>query len=266
MKAYLQTFTRYRHLLMDLVARDLKVKYRRSALGFLWSILNPILMALVISVVFSQMFRFKQEYFASYYLTGALIFNFMSEATSNSLTSVISGASLIKKVYIPKYIFPLEKVCFALVNCVFSFVALIIVMIFTGAPLHPTVVLAVYPLLTLFLFSLGVGLVLATLTVFFRDIMHLWSVFTTMLMYFSAIFYDPSQMGSLVVYGFSINMSRFIKFNPLYWYITAFRTAVLDGEMLSWSMLWICGACALVTLVFGLLVFRKQQDKFVLHI
>lgn len=110
------------------------------------------------------------------------------------------------------------------------------------------------------------GIVLATLTVFFRDIMHLWSVFTTMLMYFSAIFYDPSQMGSLVVYGFSINMSRFIKFNPLYWYITAFRTAVLDGEMLSWNMLWICGACAVITLVFGLLVFRKQQDKFVLHI
>ena len=76
----------------------------------------------------------------------------------------------------------------------------------------------------------------------------------------------PSQMGSLVVYGFSINMSRFIKFNPLYWYITAFRTAVLDGEMLSWNMLWICGACAVITLVFGLLVFRKQQDKFVLHI
>ena len=139
-------------------------------------------------------------------------------------------------------------------------------MIFTGAPLHPTVLLALYPLLTLFLFSLGVGLVLATLTVFFRDIMHLWSVFTTMLMYFSAIFYDPSQMGSLVVYGFSINMSQFIKFNPLYWYITAFRAAVLDGKLLSWNMLWICGACACATLVFGLLVFRKQQDKFVLHI
>ena len=182
------------------------------------------------------------------------------------MSSMLGAAPLIKKVYIPKYIFPLEKVCFALVNCVFSFVALIIVMIFTGAPLHPTVLLALYPLLTLFLFSLGVGLVLATLTVFFRDIMHLWSVFTTMLMYFSAIFYDPSQMGSLVVYGFSINMSRFIKFNPLYWYITAFRTAVLDGEMLSWNMLWICGACAVITLVFGLLVFRKQQDKFVLHI
>ena len=119
MKAYLQTFARYRHLLMDLVARDLKVKYRRSALGFLWSVLNPILMALVISVVFSKMFRFQQAYFASYYLTGALIFNFMSEATSNSLTSVISGASLIKKVYLPKYIFPLQKTVFALSTCCF---------------------------------------------------------------------------------------------------------------------------------------------------
>ena len=250
-------------MLQNLIGRDFKLKYRRSVLGVLWSVLNPLLMNIVMVAVFSTLFASMRgqgiSNFPVYLIIGQLLFTFSNEATSTSMSSVLSAA-------IPKYIFPLEKVCFALVNCVFSFVALIIVMIFTGAPLHPTVVLAVYPLLTLFLFSLGVGLVLATLTVFFRDIMHLWSVFTTMLMYFSAIFYDPSQMGSLVVYGFSINMSRFIKFNPLYWYITAFRTAVLDGEMLSWSMLWICGACALVTLVFGLLVFRKQQDKFVLHI
>ena len=253
-KAYCKDFWRYRYLLQNLIGRDFKLKYRRSVLGVLWSVLNPLLMNIVMVAVFSTLFASMHgqgiSNFPVYLIIGQLLFTFFNDATTSAMSSMLGA----------------EKVCFALVNCVFSFVALIIVMIFTGAPLHPTVVLAVYPLLTLFLFSLGVGLVLATLTVFFRDIMHLWSVFTTMLMYFSAIFYDPSQMGSLVVYGFSINMSRFIKFNPLYWYITAFRTAVLDGEMLSWSMLWICGACALVTLVFGLLVFRKQQDKFVLHI
>lgn len=269
-KAYCKDFWRYRYLLQNLIGRDFKLKYRRSVLGVLWSVLNPLLMNIVMVAVFSTLFAAMRGQgitnFPVYLIIGQLLFTFFNDATSSAMSSMLGAAPLIKKVYIPKYIFPLEKVCFALVNCVFSFVALIIVMIFTGAPLHPTVLLALYPLLTLFLFSLGVGLVLATLTVFFRDIMHLWSVFTTMLMYFSAIFYDPSQMGSLIVYGFSINMSRFIKFNPLYWYITAFRTAVLDGEMLSWNMLWICGACAVITLVFGLLVFRKQQDKFVLHI
>jgi ABC-type polysaccharide/polyol phosphate export permease len=165
-------------------------------------------------------------------------------------------------VYIPKYIFPLEKVCFALVNCLFSFIALVIVMVFTGAKLHATVLLSWYPLLTLFVFTLGVGLLLAAATVFFRDIMHLWGVFLTALMYFSAIFYDPTQMpGASGAY-----LRQFIGFNPLYWYIKGFRMTVLDGTMLDFNTLWVCAACALVALAVGLIVFRRQQDKFVLHI
>ena len=124
---------------------------------------------------------------------------------------------LIKKVYIPKYIFPLERVCFALVNCLFSFIALVIVMLVTGAKLHATVLLAFYPLLTLFVFTLGIGLALAAATVFFRDVMHLWGVFTLALNYFSAIFYDPEQMNPLVVGSVELSLSQVIRFNPLYW-------------------------------------------------
>ena len=182
-KAYCKDFWRYRYLLQNLIGRDFKLKYRRSVLGVLWSVLNPLLMNIVMVAVFSTLFASMHgqgiSNFPVYLIIGQLLFTFFNDATTSAMSSMLGAAPLIKKVYIPKYIFPLEKVCFALVNCVFSFVALIIVMIFTGAPLHPTVVLAVYPLLTLFLFSLGVGLVLATLTVFFRDIMHLWSVFTT---------------------------------------------------------------------------------------
>ena len=118
--------------------------------------------------------------------------------------------------------------------------------------------LAVYPILTMFLFSLGVGLVLSTMAVFFRDVIHLWEVFTTVLMYFSAIFYDPAQFGN-------VYLETLIKFNPIYWYITAFRAAVLDGKMLTLNMVVICGACSLAMLAFGLLVFKKNQDKFVLY-
>ena len=210
-KGMFNGFWRYRYLLWNLVSRDFKLKYRRSVLGVVWSVLNP----------------------------------------------------LLKKVYIPKYIFPLEKCCFAMVNCVFSFVALALVMVFTGSPLHWTVLEVLYPLVTLFFFSLGVGLFLAAATVFFRDIMHIWSVFITALLYFSAIFYDPTQM-TFSIGGF--NMQQIIKLNPMYWYITGFRRTLMWGIPLDINMFLVCGLCALISMLVGVQMFRKTQDRFVLHI
>ena len=204
-------FWRYRYLLWNLVSRDFKLKYRRSVLGVVWSVLNPLLMCLVYWAVFSSLMDMRGsgiDNFAVFLMCGQLLFNFFNEATSTGMSSVLGAAPLLKKVYIPKYIFPLEKCCFAMVNCVFSFVALLLVMIFTGAPFHLTLIEAVYPLVTLFFFSLGVGLLLAAATVFFRDIMHIWSVFITALLYFSAIFYDPTQM-TFSIGGF--NMQQIIK-------------------------------------------------------
>lgn len=271
LKAYCKDFWRYRYLLYNLIGRDFKLKYRRSVLGVVWSVLNPLLMNCVMYAVFSTLFVEMLrgggiENYAVYLMIGQLLFNFFNEGTNVAMSSMLGAAPLIKKVYIPKYIFPLEKVCFALVNCLFSFIALVVVMVFTGSKVYGTMILALYPLLTLFLFTLGVGLVLAAATVFFRDIMHLWGVFTTALMYFSAVFYDPKAMGIFTIGTFSLRMDSFIKINPLYWYITAFRATVMNGEMLSFNMLWVCAACALVALAVGLLVFRKVQDNFVLHI
>ena len=260
-KLYIKDFLRYRYLLYNLISRDFKLKYRRSVLGVAWSVLNPLLMCGVMVVVFGSLFQFRGEGITNYpvYLViGQLMFTFFRESTTMAMGSVMANAMLLRKVYIPKYVFPLEKTCFGLVNYFFSFIALIIIMIITGSPLHPTVLLAVYPILTMFIFSLGVGLVLSTMAVFFRDVIHLWEVFTTVLMYFSAIFYDPAQFGN-------IYLETLIKFNPIYWYITAFRAAVLDGKLLTMNMVVICGACSLGMLAFGLLVFKKNQDKFVLY-
>ena len=152
----------------------------RSLSCLISELLTPLLMCLVYWAVFSSLMDMRGsgiDNFAVFLMCGQLLFNFFNEATSTSMSSVLSAAPLLKKVYIPKYIFPLEKCCFAMVNCVFSFVALLLVMIFTGAPFHLTLIEAVYPLVTLFFFSLGVGLFLAAATVFFRDIMHIWSVF-----------------------------------------------------------------------------------------
>ena len=145
----------------------------------------------------------------------------------------------------------------------YAMTALALVMVFTGSPIHITVFEALYPLVTLFFFSLGVGLFLAAATVFFRDIMHIWSVFITALLYFSAIFYDPTQM-TFSIGGF--NMQQIIKLNPMYWYITGFRRTLMWGIPLDINMFLVCGLCALISMLVGVQMFRKTQDRFVLHI
>lgn len=259
MKEKISTFWRYRFLLSNLINRDIKVKYRRSKLGILWSVLNPLMMMCVMTLVFSHIFRFGIDNYAVYILSGQLIFNYFTESTTMSMESVIGYAPLIKKVYVPKYIFPLEKSCFAFVNMAFSLIALAVVMFLTGASFYPTFVLAVYPLFTLFFFSLGVGLFLSSSAIFFRDIIHLWSVFTTALMYASAIIYPVSMLeGSLMGY--------LIYLNPIFWYIDAFRQVTIYGNMLSIAHIVVCAACAVISVIVGSVVFKKGQDKFILYI
>ena len=259
MKAKITTFWRYRFLLSNLINRDIKVKYRRSTLGILWSVLNPLLMMFILTLVFSHIFRFDIENYPVYILSGQLMFNYFTESTNMAMESVIGYAPLIKKVYVPKYIFPLEKSCFSFINMLFSMVAMIVVMILTGAQFHATFILALYPMITMFFFSLGIGLFLASSAIFFRDIIHLWSVFTTALMYASAIIYPVSLLEGSPM-GFLIN------FNPVYWYIDAFRCAVLYGTPLSVWHIVICAGCAVVSVVIGAKVFKNGQDRFILYI
>ena len=259
MKSRFSMFYKYRFLLQNLIQRDIKVKYRRSTLGILWSVLNPLMMMIVLTLVFSYFFRFDIENYPVYILSGQLIFNYFTESTSMAMESVIGYAPLIKKVYVPKYIFPLEKSCFSFINMCFSLIALLIVMVLTGAKFHATFFLAVYPMLTLFVFSLGVGLFLSSSAIFFRDIIHLWSVFTTALMYASAVFYPVSILDNTP-------MQFIINLNPIYWYIDAFRQVVLRGEFFSPNHIIICALCAVIAMIVGCVTFKKGQDSFILYI
>ena len=261
-KNYFSGFWKYRYLLQNLINRDFKLKYRRSVLGVAWSVLNPLLTCLVMYMVFDSVMRGLRgegiPNFAAFLLIGQLLFNFFRESTSMAMESVLKNAPLLRKVYIPKYIFPMEKACFALVNCAFSFIALVIVLLITWTPVSvETAWMALYPLIMLFFFSLGIGLLLSALYVFVRDIMHIWEVFCTLLCYASAIFYDPDMMTGI--------MQQVIHINPLYWYITAMRSCLLWGEGLSTSMLLVCFLCAAVSMTLGIIVFKKNQDKFVLY-
>ena len=257
-KAYYYSYKKYNSLLKNLIERDLKVKYRRSALGIMWSVLNPLLMMLVISAVFANVFKFDIKDFPIYYITGAWIFNFVSEATSSSLSSVIGAAPLIKKVYIPKYIFPLEKCLFSFVNMVFSLIAVAIVYAIFGVQLHWTILLFPVIMIYALIFSIGLSLVLSTYNVFFRDIGHLYSVWITAWMYFTPIIYPINALPEAMI--------KIIKLNPLYYYVEYAREIMIYGNIPSLTQNIICIGFSLIILVIGLFVFNKKQDKFILYI
>lgn len=256
--SYVKTFFKYQNLLKELVVRDIKVRYRKSVLGLLWTVLNPLLMMTVITIVFSTIFKQSIPNFPIYFLSGSLIFSFNSESTSNALYSIISNASLIKKVYIPKYLFPLSKIVSGLVNLGFSLIAMFIVMLFTNTPFYSTLLLLPIPIAYVFVFSTGLGLILSAATVFFRDIAHFYNVFILAWTYFTPIFYPASILpeGAMAV----------MKLNPMYHYINYVRDLVLNGVFPSIRENMICMAISLITLTIGIIVFYRKQDRFVLYI
>jgi len=258
LKQKIKVFLKYKTLLNELVVRDIKVRYRKSVLGLLWTVLNPLLMMCVITVVFSTLFRQNIPNFPIYYLAGSLIFSFNSEATSNGLYSIIGSASLIKKVYIPKYLFPISKVLSALVNLGFSLVAMFVVMIVTGAPFHATLLLMPLPIFYVFLFTSGLSLLLAAATVYFRDIAHFWGVFVLAWTYFTPIFYPVTILPSFAM--------KIMQLNPMYHYVTYMRDVVLYGTFPGMKENLICFLIGAVTLLIGLWVFYRKQDRFVLYV
>lgn len=257
-KEKMEGFRRFTPLLRELVVRDIKVRYRHSALGLVWTVLNPLLMMVVITIVFSTLFKQNIPNFPIYYLSGSLIFAFNSESTTTALNSIISNASLIKKVYIPKYLFPLSNVLSGLVNLGFSLIAMFIVMLITDAPFHATLLLLPIPIFYTFLFSVGLGILLSAVTVFFRDIAHFYSVFILAWTYFTPIFYPVEILPDAAM--------KLMQLNPMYHLVSYMRSIVLYGVFPSLKENLLCLCLGLLMLALGLFVFYKKQDKFVLYV
>ncbi|MBQ9937303.1 MAG: ABC transporter permease [Oscillospiraceae bacterium] len=249
---------KYRPLISELIKRDLKVKYRRSFLGYLWSLLNPLLMMTIMTLVFSTVFRFDIQNFPLYLICGQTLYSFFNESTNIAMYSITSNAPLIKKVYIPKFIFPISRVLSCFVTTSFSFLAIIIVMIFTKTPITIYFPLIIFPLLFLLLFASGIGMILSALAVYFQDITHLYSVLTLAWMYLTPIFYPVEAVPEFV--------KNIIYCNPLYHYIEMFRCFVLNGCMPD-AQLWLWSVLSSsISLVLGVLIFNKLQKNFILHI
>lgn len=252
-------FYKFNELLKQLVIRDVKLKYRRSYLGYLWSILNPLMLMLVLIVVFSNLFRFDIPNFPTYLITGQIIFGFMNEATNVAVSSIISNSSLINKVYVPKYIFTLSKVCSSLVNLIFSFGALIIVLVVTQTPISWNILFVPVVIFQVFLFSLGLSLFISALTVFFRDIQYLWGVFVSMWMYLTPLFYPISIISEEY-------QGLYKALNPMYWYIEQFREVILFDRLPETASVIYGVLYAALALVLGILYFNKKQNEFILYI
>lgn len=256
---WLHGFLQYRNLLWQLVIRDLKIKYRRSFLGYLWSVLNPLMIMLVMTVVFSTMFKRNIENFPVYLLSGQVMFNFMTNSTGQGMRSILGSAGLLKKTYVPKYIFTLAKVTSGLVDFLLSLGALALVMIFTGVNPTRYILLTPFVLLQLYIFCIGLGLFLAQATVFFRDIQYIYSVITTAWMYLTPIFYPSDMLPPWLLNAIKI-------FNPMYCYIAEFRSVILYGWMPA-THLWVYGnVVAFLCLLIGTASFLWSQDRFILYI
>lgn len=249
---------KYRFLIDQLVARDFKTKYKRSVLGVLWSLLNPMLTMLVQYVIFSKLFRFDLPHYQVYLLSGIVMFNFFSEATNQALVSITGNANLITKVYMPKYVFPITKVLSACINLGFSLIALYVIIIFSGLKITSLHLLLPFALVNMFIFTIGFSLILATLMVFFRDMQFLYGVVIMLWNYITPIFYPETIIGD--------KFQWILQLNPLYHFIRYARNLILDNSIPTLRAHIICLIFSFGTLIIGWILFKKSENKFIFNL
>lgn len=251
-------FSRYNFLIEQMVKRDFKAKYKRSILGVFWSFLNPLLTMAVQYAIFSTLFESNIKNFPIYLLIGIICFNFSNEAINRCIVAIVGNSHLITKVYIPKYIFPLTSVLSSTVNLLLSLLPLTIFVFLTGTQITAATLLLPFPLVSLFIFSLGIGLILCTGMVFFRDIQFLWGVVSMLWLYLTPIFYpeDIIPQEYLTIYHL----------NPLYPIISFLRSIIIDGVAPEPSLYLGCILAAFFPLTLGIWLFKKNQDKFIFNL
>ena len=258
MTEMIHIFDKYSFLLQKLVGRDFAIKYRRSYLGWVWVILNPLLTMIVMSSVFSYIFRLQIKNYAVYLILGNIVFSCFAEATQLSALSIVGSGQMIKKVYIPKYIFPLSKVLFSFFNFLLTLIPAMLVILYYRIPINVNYFLLPFVLIGLFMFALGIGMFLAALQVFMRDTQYLYGIFVTLWTYLTPIFYAEESLAP--------SLRRLMQFNPMYIYINCTRKIMLYGITPTVFQLLACMLMGIVALAIGMQYFMKKQKLFILHI
>jgi ABC-type polysaccharide/polyol phosphate export permease len=251
---------KYSFLLQQLISRDFKVKYKRSVLGILWSLLYPVLNMAVMALVFSNFFKFSTPgvNYLVYVLSGLVMFNYFSEASNLAMGSVVANFPLINKIYIPKYIFPLSKCLFVGINFLLTLIPLYIVILATGTGVNIYHLFLPYAYICLFMFTLGMGLILSTISVFLRDIFYIYGIVLTLWTYLTPIMYDISVI--------SPKLQILLKCNPMYHYINFIRRIILYKEIPTPFTFAVCGISSILILIIGMVAFKKKQEKFIYYV
>ncbi len=245
---------RYRDLLSSLVRRDLTVRYKRSTLGFLWTMLNPLLTMAVLTVVFSYFFRFEVQHYPVYLLSGMLLWIFFSQSTSMAMNNVVWGGGLSSKIYVPKAVFVVSAILVGVINLALALVPLALIMLVTGQPFSLALLFLPVPILLTLLFALGVGLFVAALAVLFVDVVDLYQFGLTILMYLTPIFYPSSIIPAAY--------APFFKLNPIYYFVEIFRAPIFLGVLPEGYMLVRALLIAVVTFLVGWWFFTRKSDEF----
>lgn len=265
---FINTIAKYWFLMEQLIQRDFKIKYKRSVLGIFWSFLNPLLMMLVQYVVFTNLFDLRGMgvvHYPIYLLSGIVTWNGFSDCTNQAMRAITGNASLITKVYVPKYIYPVTKVLSASINTILSMVPLLLVTIiyglFNDLYLTPALLLLPIFLILLIVFIIGVSFLLSSLMVFFHDVEFLWGVISTMWMYATPIIYGIKILETKQMW-----LAKAMQFNPMYHYVEFIRSIIIYGTSPDLMEYVICAAFSFGSLLIGIIVFKKTQDKFILYI
>lgn len=258
MNGAIENLVKYKDLFFELVKKDIKLKYRNSVFGILWSMLNPLLMMVVLSIVFMALFRNNIPNFPVYVLIGRIVYQFFSESTNFAMDSIHANGHLIRKVYVPKYFFPLSRVVSSFITMLLSLVPLILMMLFTRMTFHWMNLFIVVPMMYLLVVSAGIGLLLCSINVFFNDMKHFYSIILMVVMYMTPIFYPPS----IIPEQYTI----LIELNPLFPIVEMFRDIVMYGVMPGLTTHLILIFYMLFYGGIGLLVFYKTQDRFIYHL
>jgi ABC-type polysaccharide/polyol phosphate export permease len=252
----LQEVFNYRYLILQLTRRDVLTRYKRSVLGVAWTMINPLGMMIVLTLAFSHVFRFETEYgYPAFVLSGLIAWNFFSQTTTAAMVNLVWGGGLLHRIYMPRTSFALAAISTGLVNVVLSIVPLILVMLFTGVPLRPSIFFLPVSILVLAAFALGVGLTISTLAAFYPDVAEMYAIAIVGWLYLTPVIYPISVIPP--AYRFWIT-----HFNPMYFMIEIFRTPIYEGHLPSLSIFLPAAGFAIVFLVGGWFVFTNRSDEF----
>ncbi len=245
-------------LFEELVKRDFKKKYKRTVLGMFWSVLSPLMMLLVMSIVFTNFFGRNTPHYTIYLFAGQIVYSFYSESTNSGMSSLVANAGIFTKVNVPKYMFLLSKNVSSLINFGLTLLVFFIFVALDYLPFTWKFILLLYPIVCMVIFNFGVGLILSAMFVVFKDIQYLYSIFLQMIMYFSAVFYRIDT--------FPIEVQHLFYFNPLYVYINYFREIVINSYIPGWKLHFLCAVYALTAIITGGFIYKKYNYKFLYYV